>query len=114
VACENRTEAQTQGPATGGGAKQLHGARPEQGAATAGSDEAENDNEPLSQPVESGAEGKPQLVIPGAERISDAELAKRRSEQPLKPKAEQKPARRGLFSEGHKQTDLVDQARGFS
>ena len=34
--------------------------------------------------------------MPGAERISDAELAKRRAEQPLKSKAEQKPADEGF------------------
>lgn len=52
-----------------------------------------------------------QHVLPGAERISDAELAKRKSEQPLRPKAEQKPADQGLFSDEGKQADLVDQAR---
>jgi hypothetical protein len=50
-----------------------------------------------------------QHVIPGTERISDAELAKRRAEQPLKPKATQKPADEGLFSDESKQTDLIDQ-----
>src|SRR6185437_16578824 len=52
-----------------------------------------------------------QHVLPGAEPISGAELAKRRSEQPLKPKAAQKPADEGLFSDESKQADLVDQAR---
>lgn len=50
-----------------------------------------------------------QGVMPGAERISDAELAKRRAEHPLKPKAKQKPADEGLFSDDSKQADLVDQ-----
>ena len=48
--------------------------------------------------------------MPGAERISDAELAKRRAEQPLKSKAEQKPADEGLFSDQSKQADLFDPA----
>jgi hypothetical protein len=47
--------------------------------------------------------------MPGAERISDAELA-RRAEQPLKSKAEQKPADEGLFSDQSKQADLFDPA----
>jgi hypothetical protein len=47
-----------------------------------------------------------QHVMPGAERISNAELAKRRAEQPLKSKVEQKPADEGLFSDQSKQADL--------
>jgi hypothetical protein len=47
-----------------------------------------------------------QHVLPGAERISDAKLAKRRAKQPLKPKAEQKPADEGLFSDENKQASL--------
>ncbi len=62
--------------------------------------------------VEPGAEGKPQLVLPGAERLSDAELNKRRVQQRagerLKPKVAQKPADEGLFSDESKQTDLLD------
>lgn len=42
--------------------------------------------------IEPGAEGKPQTVIPGAERITDAELAQRRADE-------------------RNQTDLVDMAR---
>jgi hypothetical protein len=41
---------------------------------------------------EPGAEGKPQLVIPGTERITEAEQAQRGAERPVKPKAPQKPA----------------------
>jgi hypothetical protein len=64
------------------------------------------------QPVtERGAEGKPQLVLPGAERISSAALAKRRANERLKPKVAQKPADQGLFSDESKQLDLVEQAR---
>ena len=49
-----------------------------------------------------------QHIILGAERISDGELAKRRAEQPLKPKAKQKPADEGLFSDESKQAGLFD------
>lgn len=52
---------------------------------------------------------KDQLILPGAERVSDAEIAKRRAKQPLKPKAAQKSADEGLFSDDSKQADLVDQ-----
>ncbi len=62
---------------------------------------------PGEEPERTGA-GE-QHVIPGTERISNAELAKRRAEQPLKPKHKQKPADEGLFSDESKQTDLVDQ-----
>lgn len=51
-----------------------------------------------------------QRVVPGAERISDKELAERQSEQPLRTEVEQKPADEGLFDvEGRKQQDLLDQ-----
>ena len=49
-----------------------------------------------------------QHVIPGAEKVSDAEVAKRKSGEPLKPRAAQKPADEGLFGDGANQTDLVD------
>ena len=49
-----------------------------------------------------------QHVLPGAERISDAELANRRAEQPLKPKAAQTPTDHGLFSDEAKQGSLFD------
>jgi hypothetical protein len=63
---------------------------------------------PAAEPERTGA-GE-QHVMPGAERISDAELAKRRAEQPLKSKAEQKPADEGLFSDQSKQADLFDRS----
>ena len=63
---------------------------------------------PAAEPGRTGA-GE-QHVMPGAERISDAELAKRRAEQPLKSKAEQKPADEGLFSDQSKHADLFDPA----
>jgi len=69
------------------------------------------ERQPAEPTVERGVEGKPQLVIPGAERITSAELAKRRAAERLKPKVEQKPADQGLFSDESKQTDLVDLAR---
>ena len=55
------------------------------------------------------SEAGEQHVLAGTEKISDAELAKRRGEPPLKPKTAQKPADENLFSEQNKQTDLVDQ-----
>ena len=63
----------------------------------------------LQPSVEAGAEGKPQTVIPGAEKIPDSELAQRRADQPMRAKAEQKePA--GLFGDlGQK--DLLDIAK---
>ena len=48
-----------------------------------------------------------QHVIPGAEKVSDAEVAKRKAGEPLKPRVAQKPADEGLFGDG---TDLVDLA----
>ena len=51
-----------------------------------------------------------QHVIPGAEKISDAEVAKRKAAEPLKPKVGQKPADEGLFGDWAYQTDLVDLA----
>jgi hypothetical protein len=41
-----------------------------------------------------------QHVIPGAEKVSYAEVAKRKAADPLKPKAGQKPADEGLFAIG--------------
>jgi hypothetical protein len=46
-----------------------------------------------------------QHVIPGAERISDAEVAKRRAGEPLRPRVGQKPADEGLFGDLAHQTD---------
>lgn len=54
---------------------------------------------------EKGAEGKPQLVVPGAEKISDKELAERKAEAPMRAKVEQKEAG-GLFGEDHLQNEL--------
>jgi len=51
-----------------------------------------------------------QHVIPGAAKVSDAEIAKRRAGEPLKPKVVQKLADEGLFSDGANQIDLADLA----
>jgi hypothetical protein len=51
-----------------------------------------------------------QHVIPGAEKVSDAEIAKRRARALLKPKVGQKPADEGLFGDGANQADLIDLA----
>ena len=59
--------------------------------------------------TESTAAGE-QHVIPGAEKVSDAEVAKRKAGEPLKPKVRQKPANEGLFGDEANQTDLVDLA----
>ena len=50
-----------------------------------------------------------QHVIPGAEKISGAEVAKRKAGQPLKPQIAQKPADHGLFSDASKQIDFIDE-----
>ena len=48
-------------------------------------------------------------LIPGAEKISGAEVAKRKAGQPLKPRVAQKPADHGLFSDESKQIDFIDE-----
>ncbi|MCA1458106.1 hypothetical protein I6F35_33775 [Bradyrhizobium sp. BRP22] len=49
-----------------------------------------------------------QTVLPGAEKISQAEQAQRKADEPLRPKAAQHPADEGLFGDENKQTDLLD------
>jgi hypothetical protein len=49
-----------------------------------------------------------QHVIPGAEKLSAAEVANRKACQPLKPQVAQIPADHGLFSDESKQTDFID------
>jgi len=56
--------------------------------------------------AEIGADGKPQLVLPGAERISLADVAKRRALAPLKPKTVQRPCDAGLFSDSANQQEM--------
>ncbi len=55
---------------------------------------------------EDGADGKPQAVLPGAERASQADLAQRRANAPLKPKAIQRPCDAGLFSDSANQQEF--------
>lgn len=50
--------------------------------------------------AKSGAEGLPQMVIPGAERITDRQLAERRMAGAMQPQARQRPADHGLFDTG--------------
>jgi hypothetical protein len=64
----------------------------------------------LEPTTEAGADNKPQMVLPGAEKASDGTMAKRAAAAPLKPKVAQKAADDGLFGDGHKQTDLLDMA----
>jgi hypothetical protein len=58
-----------------------------------------------------GAEGKPQGVIPGAERIVEGELAQRRADERLRPTAPQRPADEGLFGDTHLQENLFTGGR---
>jgi hypothetical protein len=58
-----------------------------------------------------GTSAGEQHVIPGAEKISDAEVAKRKAAAPLKPRIAQKLADEGLFGDWACQTDLVDLAK---
>jgi hypothetical protein len=61
---------------------------------------------------EIGADGKPQLILAGTENIGDGELAQRKSDEGLKPKAPQKDADGlALFNDSSKQTDLLDQPK---
>lgn len=55
--------------------------------------------------IDLGADGKPQLVIPGAEqRLGDS--LQRKADAPLRPRAAQKPTDIGLFGDAHLQTDM--------
>jgi len=58
--------------------------------------------------IERGADNKPQLVMPGAEKASEATMAKRAAAAPLKPKVAQKAADIGLFGDEMNQADLMD------
>jgi hypothetical protein len=51
-----------------------------------------------------------QMNLPGTEPITDAELAQRRADEALKPKAEQKPMDVGLFSDDAKQRSFFQRA----
>ena len=56
-----------------------------------------------------GTSAGEQHVIAGADKISGAEVAKRKAGQPLKPQVAQKPADHGLFSDESKQIDFIDE-----
>ena len=56
-------------------------------------------------------EGEGQTNLPGTERISESDLAKRRAAEPMKPGVAQKPMDIGLFSDEAKQRELF-QANG--
>lgn len=68
-------------------------------------------NPAISAMVEPGADGKAQGVLPGAERISTAQLAARRASQPLRARAPQTRDAGPLFGDESKQLDLVDMAK---
>lgn len=63
--------------------------------------------------TERGADGKPQSIIPGAERASDAALAQRGADAGLKPKAVQDFDTSGLalFGDAKNQTELFRRGR---
>jgi hypothetical protein len=66
-------------------------------------------DKPAEPTTEKGADNKPQLVIPGAEKIGDGKLAQMKSDAPLKPKAEQKDPG-GLFSDAKDEMDMFADA----
>ena len=53
-----------------------------------------------------GPDGAAQAVLPGAERATDAAIAQRRANAPLKPKTAQCPCDAGLFGDSHQQKEL--------
>jgi hypothetical protein len=59
---------------------------------------------------DAGADGKPQLVIPGAEQRLGASL-QRKADAPLRPSKAQKPADIGLFSDDRDQSDMFGGSR---
>lgn len=88
---------------TDGAARLGNRARGEQ-AAQAGQAAGEPGTRERAAVAEPGAEGKPQLVIPGAERASDATMAQRQAEAPMRG-GDEPPG--GMFDEANtNQTDL--------
>jgi hypothetical protein len=75
-----------------------------------GRTEAAIERERRPPPEELGVEGKPQLVIPGAEQRPAAAL-QRKAAAPLKSRAEQKPMDFGLFGDENRQPDLFGRRR---
>jgi hypothetical protein len=57
---------------------------------------------------EPGADGKPQAVLPGAERVSMAKIVATRALERMRPKKPQKACDVGLFSDESDQLDLVE------
>ncbi len=53
-----------------------------------------------------GPDGARQCVLPGAERVTDAVVAQRRADAPLKPKVTQRPCDAGLFGDSHEQQEM--------
>lgn len=67
------------------------------------------ENEPVKQPITEKTPAEEQTVIPGAEKISDKELAERKMEEPLREAIAQKAANEGLFDvAGRQQQDLFN------
>ena len=60
--------------------------------------------------IDLGADGKPQLVLPGAEQKA-AQALQRKANEPLRPRVAQKAADVGLFGDGHLQTSLFGGSR---
>ncbi|RFC65483.1 hypothetical protein DYI37_03945 [Fulvimarina endophytica] len=60
---------------------------------------------------EVGADGKPQLVIPGAEKVRDQDLLQRRASEGKRSTKPQADMDIGMFGSSKDQTDLVDLAR---
>lgn len=52
-----------------------------------------------------------QTVLPGAEKATDADLAQKKADEPLKPDVAQKPADEGLFGDERNQGDLLDEIK---
>src|SRR6185312_3150693 len=57
-------------------------------------------------------ESEGQMTLPGAEHISEAELAQRKADEALKAKAPQKPLDFGLFGDAKDQKELFQGHRG--
>ncbi|TPN11739.1 LPD5 domain-containing protein [Mesorhizobium sp. B2-1-2] len=73
-----------------------------------GSAEPDGNRQEVKPTEESGAEGKPQTVVPGAEKISQAEQAQRGADEKMKPKAPQKDAGElfDMQARGERQDDM--------
>lgn len=103
---ESRTEAVGDDrPARGEDRTPAESDRGREGGERRDRESAPERQEPVTEP---GADDKPQYVLPGAERSTDAQMAQRKADAPLKPKVEQKEPS-GLFSDDRDQKDLLDQ-----